>query len=83
MTEITIIQPDSTVPIGRIAPWLHESGATYATVRIYREPVPVLADCGDGIIILGGAMDALNEERHRGCPQYARCLTTPLFTTSP
>lgn len=83
MTEITIIQPDPTVPIGRIAPWLEEIGATYTTVRLYREPVPAITDCGEGIIILGGAMDALNEEKAPWLPALRTLLDDALTTHIP
>lgn len=83
MTEITIIQPDPTVPIGRIAPWLHETGATYTTVRLYREPVPAITDCGDGIIILGGAMDALDEAKAPWLPALRTLLDDALAQDIP
>lgn len=63
MTDITVIQPDPTVPIARIATWLDDLGATYRTCRLFEESVPALADCGHGIIVLGGAMDALSEAK--------------------
>lgn len=74
MPDITVIQPDPIVPIGRIANWLDDLAATYRTVRLFEEPVPALADCGHGIIVLGGTMDALSEAKAPWLPALRALL---------
>lgn len=55
---ITVLQPDPTVPLDRFTQWLP---STHRTVLLTEEPVPPLADCGEGIVVLGGRGNAIDD----------------------
>ncbi|QYH20178.1 type 1 glutamine amidotransferase [Corynebacterium aquatimens] len=74
MPHITILQPDPIVPPQRLSGWLAQAGAHTRTVDLTCEPVPPLADCGDGIILLGGRADALDYEASPWIPQVHELL---------
>lgn len=58
---ITVLQPDPKVDIDRFGPWLQDAGQQLHTVRLWEDELPSLEDCGDGIIVLGGTMNAVDE----------------------
>lgn len=74
MPCITILQPDPIVPPQRLAGWLADAAAATTLVDITSEPVPTLAECGDGIILLGGRADALDHAASPWIPQVHRLL---------
>ncbi|CAM3048701.1 type 1 glutamine amidotransferase [Actinomyces slackii] len=62
---ITVIEPERGAPLGRLGEWLFAEGASLTMVRLWQgEPVPALAELGDGLVVLGGAMNAHDDETH-------------------
>ncbi len=59
---ITVLQPDPHVSAGRFADWLTQAGHELHTVALWQEKLPILADCGDGILLLGGTMNSQDEQ---------------------
>lgn len=57
MTRITVLQPEADVPLDRFSQWLD---AELEFVELWHQSVPPLEQCGDGIVVLGGRMDALD-----------------------
>ncbi|MGO1590503.1 MAG: type 1 glutamine amidotransferase [Ancrocorticia sp.] len=58
MATVTILQPDHAHTIDRFDAWLTQCGITLETVHLWEDPVPTLADLGDGVILLGGFMSS-------------------------
>lgn len=58
MATITVLQPESDVPLARFGPWLTATRASLRVVALERELVPSLAQVDDGLLILGGRMNA-------------------------
>lgn len=56
---ITVLQPDATVPLERFTDWLEEP---LRTVLLPEEPVPAASEVGDAVIVLGGRMNAVDDE---------------------
>lgn len=55
---VTVVQLDAGVPLDRFAHWL--DGVETRTVHAYRGEHLELADVGDGLLVLGGQMSALD-----------------------
>lgn len=65
MTPLLIVQPDRQAPPGPLADWLTEAGAELTLNRPYQdEPVPAELEGYDGLVVLGGAMGALDDTDH-------------------
>ena len=61
---VLVVQPDPRVGLDRFEAWLRESGVDVEVVRPYDDQVvPVVAE-HDGIIVLGGYMNALDDEHY-------------------
>ncbi len=61
---VLVVQPDPRVGLDRFEAWLRQSGVDLDVVRPYDdEVVPVVAE-HDGIIVLGGYMNALDDEHY-------------------
>lgn len=56
-----VLQPSSLDPVARLGDWLTEAGAELDVVRTYEEPVPRSLDGYQGLVVLGGAMSALDD----------------------
>ncbi|MEE6282175.1 type 1 glutamine amidotransferase [Georgenia sunbinii] len=71
--NVTVVQHSAVVPLGRFAGWL-----TDVDLRIVRgwegEPVPAIADVGDALLVLGGEMNAYDDERAPWLPATRRLL---------
>ncbi|MCL3789389.1 type 1 glutamine amidotransferase, partial [Actinomyces sp. 187325] len=62
---LTVIEPEAFAPLGRLGEWLFASGARLSLVRLWQgDPVPDLADVGDGLVVMGGAMSAHDDGAH-------------------
>lgn len=62
--RITVLQPEDYVPLGRFEPWLARE-AEVVVVPLQSQAPPALGDVGDGLVVLGGRMDANDDTR---CP---------------
>ncbi|HWS58616.1 MAG TPA: type 1 glutamine amidotransferase [Actinotalea sp.] len=69
---LTVIENMPSVPLDRFAGWLTETperaepAVTLSLVRAWAgDPIPSLAECGDGLLVLGGQGHALDDA---GCP---------------
>lgn len=56
-----MLQPDVVAPLGRLEEWLHETGVSTRVIDLATEPVPAIDALGDGLIVLGGHMNAVDE----------------------
>ena len=62
---LTVIEPEAFAPLGRLGEWLFASGARLTMVRPWQgDPVPDLTEIGDGLVVLGGAMSAHDDDAH-------------------
>ena len=87
---ITVLRYDALAAGGRFVPWLRERGVTANLVRLDQgERVPDVSAVGDGLLLLGGTMSALDQAAHpfladvrglvcevvdRGVPTFGICL---------
>ena len=59
---LTVIEHQSSCPLDRFTGWLTQAPSAAVTLRVVRvgegEPVPDVAACGSGLIVLGGEQDA-------------------------
>lgn len=82
---ITVIQPDVTVGVGNFLHWLKEAGHEVRIVQTEKEPLPPVAEMGDGIVVLGGRMNIFATEEHphlndiRALIKDAIAADVPLF----
>lgn len=60
--HVTVLQPDVIGPLRRFEGWLHEAGLTTEVVNLAQSPVPDLDTVGDGLIVLGGRMNAVDDQ---------------------
>lgn len=90
--RISVIEHDIFCPPGLLGQWLVEAGAVLDVRRPYAgDPLPVFdgPDAADGLVVLGGPMDAWDDEHHawleptrelireasrRGVPTLGVCL---------
>lgn len=63
--RITVLQPAPDVPLGRFEAWLADAGVRFSVLGLWEKDVPQLATAGDGILVLGGPMSALDSKQHR------------------
>lgn len=67
---LTVLEHGPSVPADRFVPWLSraadggaEAQIQLRVVRLWaQEPVPSLAECGAGLLVLGGQQDAYDDE---------------------
>lgn len=70
---VTVIEPDSLAPVGRLKGWLEEVGARPRIVRLWRgESLPEIG--GGALVVLGGIMSAHDEAEHPWIPQLRALL---------
>lgn len=80
MAELTVWQPDPEVPLGRFADWLTAAGVTVDLVPLWAEaPRPA----ADGLLVLGGRMDAHAESEHPWLPGVRRILADTVAAGTP
>ena len=77
---ITVVQPDPLVPLERFGDWLP---TPVHVVPLWEEPVPTLADCGDGVIVLGGRQDALDVDASPWLPALRALLREAIAAKLP
>jgi len=83
MRRVLVIEHAEDGGIGHFGPWLRDGGAEPVTVRPYRgEPLPGLAGY-DGLIVLGGAMGALDDDVAPWLPGVRDLLATAVRTGLP
>lgn len=58
----TILQPDPHVPADRLGQWLASNHVLVRAVPLWQRPIPPVAELGDGLIVLGGTMNAHDPE---------------------
>ncbi|MEU5690167.1 type 1 glutamine amidotransferase [Actinosynnema sp. NPDC020468] len=64
MTRLLVLQPGADDPPARLGDWLTGAGAVLDVVRPYEQPVPATLDGYRGLVVLGGAMGALDDLDH-------------------
>ncbi|MDU0347418.1 type 1 glutamine amidotransferase [Actinomyces sp. MRS3W] len=74
-TVITVVEPEARAPLGRLREWL---SAERLTVRMVRpeagDPLPAFEDLGDGLVVLGGPMNAHAVAAHPWIPELGELL---------
>lgn len=67
--RITVLQPEPDVPLDRFEEWLAEEGLRTTVIDLQTKDVPNLETIGDGLLVLGGRMNALAETEHPWLPR--------------
>lgn len=62
--RLLIIQPDKTDPPGPLGDWLAEAGADLDLRRPFAEALPADLDAYQGLVCLGGGMNAEEDDLH-------------------
>lgn len=68
MNQLTVIQPDARVTLGRFAVWLDQAGVTYRTCLAAEKPLPKPGEC-NGVLVLGGHMGVNDTADYPYLPQ--------------
>lgn len=63
--RITFLQPDPVCTPNRLETWFSDLGLRTSVVPLNERDVPQLSAAGDGLVILGGRMNALDTKHHR------------------
>ena len=71
MTRLLVVQHEPSAPPGLLAPAAAATGVELQVVEAPGQPVPVTLDGADGLVVLGGVMDA--DETH-AYPHLARTM---------
>jgi GMP synthase (glutamine-hydrolysing) len=71
MTRLLVVQHEPSAPPGLLAPAAAATGVELRMVAASDQPVPVTLDGADGLVVLGGVMDA--DETH-AYPHLARTM---------
>ncbi|MFL6221727.1 MAG: type 1 glutamine amidotransferase [Actinomycetes bacterium] len=71
MTRLLVVQHEPSAPPGLLAPAAAATGVELQVVEATGQPVPVTLDGADGLVVLGGVMDA--DETH-AYPHLARTM---------
>jgi len=58
------VQPDDLDPVARLGDWLTGAGAVFDVVGPGERPLPATLDGYQGLVVLGGAMSALDDADH-------------------
>lgn len=64
MPHLTVLQLDPDVPLDRFEGWLTAAGALLSPVLVPERGVPGADALGDGLVVLGGRMDAHATSAH-------------------
>ncbi|NUT54199.1 MAG: type 1 glutamine amidotransferase [Saccharothrix sp.] len=75
MTRLLVLQPDRNDPPARLGEWLTAAGAVLDVVKPYEDPVPDTLDGYQGVVCLGGAMGALDDDAHPWLTDVRRLLS--------
>lgn len=67
--RITVLQPETDVPLDRFEEWFVEDGLRMTVIDLTSKDVPHLETVGEGLVVLGGRMNALSDDEHRWMPQ--------------
>ncbi len=68
MPRLTVLQLDRNVPLDRFAGWLDAAGAQVSVVDVPAQGVPGVGELTDGLLVLGGRMNAFSVRRHPWLP---------------
>jgi GMP synthase (glutamine-hydrolysing) len=71
MTRLLVVQHEPSCPPGLLATAAANTGVRLRLVEAPAEPVPVTLDAADGLVVLGGVMDADETDDH---PHLARTM---------
>ncbi|MFL6267616.1 MAG: type 1 glutamine amidotransferase [Actinomycetes bacterium] len=71
MTRLLVVQHEPSAPPGLLAPAAAATGVELQVVEASDQPLPVTLDGADGLVVLGGVMDA--DETH-AYPHLARTM---------
>ncbi|WP_026197260.1 type 1 glutamine amidotransferase [Sciscionella marina] len=84
MTPLLIVQPDATDPAGPLADWLTEAGAELTVCRPFAEDqVPADLEGFSGLVVLGGAMGALDDEQYPWLAKVRALLSSAVANRVP
>lgn len=69
-TQVLVIQHEDSCPPGWVGPWLTEAGAELSVIRAWERSSQVPQDLAayDGLVVLGGEMDATADAGHPWLP---------------
>jgi GMP synthase (glutamine-hydrolysing) len=71
MTRLLVVQHEPSAPPGLLAPAAAATGVELQVVEAPGQPVPVTLDGADGLVVLGGVMDADETDAY---PHLARTM---------
>ena len=71
MTRLLVVQHEPSAPPGLLAPAAAATGVELQVVEATGQPVPVTLDGADGLVVLGGVMDADETDAY---PHLARTM---------
>ncbi|HTF59457.1 MAG TPA: type 1 glutamine amidotransferase [Actinomycetes bacterium] len=71
MTRLLVVQHEPSAPPGLLAPAAAATGVELQVVEAPDQPVPVTLDGADGLVVLGGVMDADETDAY---PHLARTM---------
>ncbi len=74
MARITVLELDPIGPLDRFEPWLRQAGVEVEVVAVPVAGVPTPDALGDGLVVLGGRMDAHAEAEHPWLADVKRLL---------
>lgn len=81
--RITVIQPDAKCDLDRMGRWLTENGVDVRVVRPFDgDSVPLRVE-DDGLIVLGGAMGAVDEAEYPYLAEIKALLRTSVAAQTP
>ncbi|MEV0677795.1 type 1 glutamine amidotransferase [Actinosynnema sp. NPDC050436] len=83
MTRLLVLQLDDNDPIARLGDWLTGAGAVLDVVRAHGQPVPDQLADHRGLVVLGGAMGALDDVDHPWLADVRRLLSHAVATRVP
>lgn len=83
MTRLLVLQPDPSDPIGPLGDWLTAAGAELDLRRLPEDPLPGTLDGYQGLVCLGGGMNAEDDTRHPWLADVRALLATAARTNLP
>ncbi|WP_127131133.1 type 1 glutamine amidotransferase [Georgenia sp. SYP-B2076] len=82
MPILTVLQHDTDVPLDRFSDWL--AGVELRVIRAWEgDAVPAVDEVGDGLLVLGGAMNAYDDARAPWLPATRRLLADAVARAVP
>ncbi|MBK1789280.1 type 1 glutamine amidotransferase [Prauserella cavernicola] len=81
--RLLVIQPDETDPLGPLGDWLSEAGAELDVRLPPQDSLPDGLDGYQGLVCLGGAMNAEEDSRHPWLAQVRRLLNRAAVDSFP